>query len=102
MLSLTSSVDDTAWPERIRADVLTTDNSANEVIAVTGRFERGWEIAAVTPCDSNNAPATCPGPDYPPNYLGRINPWTGVITRLQVSGPAFEPQGMLLVPGARS
>lgn len=102
VLSLTSSVDDTAWPSGSEQTLLTTDDSANQVIAVTGRFERGWEIAAVTPCDSNNAPATCPGPDSPANYLGRINPWTGIITRLQVSGPSFEPQGMLLVPGARS
>jgi hypothetical protein len=97
-LSLTASVDDSGWPSD-RSDVLyTTDNSNNDVIEVTGPFERGSEIAAVTPCDSNNAPSTCPGPDYPANYLGSINPDTGVITPLSVSGPSFEPQGLLLLP----
>jgi hypothetical protein len=98
-LSLTASVDDSGWPSD-RSDVLyTTDNSNNDVIEVTGPFERGSEIAAVTPCDSNDAPSTCPGPGYPANYLGQINADTGVITPLSVSGPSFEPQGLLLLPG---
>jgi hypothetical protein len=55
-------------------------------------------FAAVTPCDEDIAPATCPGPGFPPNYLGEINPWTGDITPVDVSGPEFEPQGMLFLP----
>lgn len=102
VLSLTNSVDDSAWPTGPDGEVLTTDNSNNEVIAITGPFERGSEIAAVTPCDSNGAPAVCPGPGYPPNFFGRINPDTGVITRIPVSGPEFQPQGMLFLPDARS
>jgi hypothetical protein len=102
VLSLTNSVDDSAWPTGPGGELYTTDNSSGDVIAVTGPFERGSEIAAVTPCDSNNAPATCPGPGFPPNYLGRINPDTGVITRIAVSGPEFQPQGMLFLPDARS
>ncbi len=98
VLSLTSSVDDTAWPSGDNGELLTTDNSDNEVIAVTGPFERGSEIAAVTPCDSNSAPAVCPGPDYPPNYLGRINPWTGVISALPVSGPDVPATGDAVPP----
>jgi len=100
VLKLNRSVDDTAWPSG-SGEVLTTDNGANQVIAVTGPFERGWEIAAVTPCDSNNAPSTCPAPEYPPNFLGRINPWTGMITPLAVSGVSFHPQGMLFIPMTR-
>ena len=47
---------------------------------------------------SNSAPATCPGPGYPDNSLGKLNPWTGVIRPLQVSGAPVEPQGMLFLP----
>ena len=99
VLSLSASVDDTGWPAN-RNDVLyTTDNSANEIIAVSGPFQRGSEIAAVTPCGSNNAPSTCPGPGFPANYLGSIDPSTGTITPLAVSGPSFQPQGLLFLPG---
>jgi hypothetical protein len=99
VLSLTASVDDSAWPSDGDDVLYTTDNSANRIIEVTGPFQRGSEIAAVTPCDSNSAPSTCPGPGYPANYLGSIDPRTGAITQLPVSGPSFEPQGMLLLPG---
>ena len=97
-LSLTAAVDDSGWPAH-RDDVLyTTDNSANQIIKVTGPFQRGSEIAAVTPCGSNNAPSTCPAPGYPANYLGSIDPNTGAITPLSVSGASFKPQGMLFLP----
>ena len=100
VLSLPASVDDSAWPAD-RSDVAyTTDNSADQVIEVTGPFEPGSEIAAITPCDSNSAPSTCPGPGYPANYLGSINPETGAITPLMTSGPTFAPQGLLILPGA--
>ncbi len=98
VLSLTASVDDTAWPANDDDVLYTTDNSANQIIEVTGPFERGAEIAAVTPCDSNLAPSTCPGPGYPANYLGSIDPSTGVIKPITVAGPSFEPQGMLMLP----
>ena len=38
-----------------------------------------------------------PGPGFPANYLGELNPDTGTIAQLQVDGPAFEPQGMLFL-----
>jgi hypothetical protein len=98
-LSLTASVDDSGWPSDRSDTLYTTDNSNNDIIEVTGPFQRGSEVAAVTPCDSNNAPSTCPGPGYPANYLGAVNPYTGVITPLSVSGPSFAPQGLLLLPG---
>jgi hypothetical protein len=100
VLSLSASVDDTAWPSG-PGELLTSDNSNNVVMAVTGPFERGSEIAAVTPCDSNNAPAVCPGPDYPANYIGQVNADTGAITPIAVDGPAFAPQGMLFLTDAR-
>jgi hypothetical protein len=52
----------------------------------------------VTPCGQNNAPSTCPGPGFPSNYLGELNPDSGTITPVQVAGTAFEPQGLLFLP----
>ena len=67
---------------------------------ITGPFRPGSVLVAVTPCDQNDAPATCPGPGFPPNYLGQLNPWTGQITAVNVSGPTFGPQGMVFIgPG---
>lgn len=75
-----------------------TDHDANTIYAVTGPFRPGEVFVATTPCDENSAPATCPAPDYPPNYLGELNPWTGVITPVTLSGPAPAAQGMLFMP----
>ena len=98
VLSLTSSVDDTAWPVGPMGTIYTTDNSDNSVYAITGPFRRGEEFVADTPCDESSAPATCPGPGYPANFLGEVNPWTGVISPVKLSGPAPEAQGMLYLP----
>jgi hypothetical protein len=98
VLHLGASVDDTAWPSGPDGVLYTTDNSADQIIAVTGPFVRGSEIAAVTPCNDNNAPPTCPAPGFPANFLGSIDPGTGVITPLTVSGATFAPQGMLFLP----
>ena len=54
-------------------------------------------FVAVTPCDGSNAPATCPGPGFPANYLGQLNMDTGQITPVQVHGARLEPQGMIFV-----
>jgi hypothetical protein len=32
-----------------------------------------------------------------PNYLGALNPWTGHISRVPVTGPSLEPQGMIFI-----
>ena len=67
---------------------------------VTGRFWPASVLVAVTPCDADNAPATCPGPGFPPNYLGQLNPWTGHISRVPLAGAVLQPQGMVFVgPG---
>jgi hypothetical protein len=43
---------------------------------------------------------TCPAPGYPPSYLGTLNPWTGRLTAVPLTGPSFRPQGMVFVsPG---
>jgi hypothetical protein len=98
VLKLTASVDDTAWPSDSTGEILTTDNSDNTIYEVTGPFRRGEVFAAETPCDENSAPATCPGPGYPPNFLAELDPYTGVLTPVTISGPAPEAQGMLFLP----
>jgi hypothetical protein len=98
VLKLTASVDDTAWPSAPWGALYATDNDNGTVNKITGPFQVGSVLAAVTPCDENSAPATCPAPGYPPNYLGQINPWTGAISAAAVSGPTLAPQGMLFLP----
>jgi hypothetical protein len=97
VLNLSASVDDTAWPSTSDGAIYTTDNDNDTVNRITGPFRPGEVFAAVTPCDQNDAPATCPGPGFPPNYLGQINPWTGQIAHVPVAGRSFEPQGMLFL-----
>jgi hypothetical protein len=96
VLSLTNSVDDTAWatgPGRLFGSSTSTD-TVNEI---TGPFRPGQIYAAVTPCDANDAPETCPAPGFPPNYLGTLNPWTGVLSAVPLAGAPYEPQGMIFV-----
>jgi hypothetical protein len=98
VLELSGSVDDTAWASGPSGALYATDNSANTVDKITGPFQRGEVLVAATPCDADNAPATCPAPGFPDNYLGRLDPATGVITRVALAGPAVAAQGMLFLP----
>lgn len=101
VLRLSQSVDDTAWATSHDGRLYATDNSAGTVDVVTGPFTPGSVFAAVTPCDANGAPATCPGPGYPANYLGSLNPWSGHISRVPVHGAVLNPQGMLFESAMR-
>jgi hypothetical protein len=95
VLSLSQSVDDTAWA--VGPGVLYGTDSANDAVDVLGGTFGANPIVAVTPCGANTAPSTCPSPpDFPPNYLGSLNPWTGAITPVPVSGAPFVPQGGLV------
>jgi hypothetical protein len=98
VLNLSSSVDDTAWPSDRHGAIYTTDNGNNTIYKITGSFTRGSVLVADTPCDENGAPSTCPGPGFPANFLGKLNPFTGAITRVNVVGPAVQAQGMLFLP----
>ncbi|HEY5354992.1 MAG TPA: hypothetical protein VIK57_21315 [Streptosporangiaceae bacterium] len=95
VLRLSQSVDDTAWATSHDGRLYATDNGAGTVDVITGPFRPGSVFTAVTPCDANGAPATCPGPGYPANYLGALNPWTGHISRVALGGAVLNPQGML-------
>jgi hypothetical protein len=98
VLKLSGSVDDAAWVSDPSGAIYTTDNVADAIHKITGPFVKGSEFVAVTPCNANNAPATCPGPGFPQNYLGQLNPQTGAITPIAVHGVASAPKGMLFLP----
>lgn len=97
VLRLSQSVDDTAWARSPHGQLVGANTAGSTIDVVTGPFPAESIFVAVTPCDADNAPATCPAPGFPPNYLGQLNPWTGIITKLNVHGPAFGPQGMVFI-----
>ncbi len=97
VLNLSQSVDDTAWAPGPSGKLYVSNTGGDTVDVITGPFRPGSIFVAVTPCDASDAPATCPGPGFPPNYLGQLNPWTGKITPVPVSGPVSGPQGMVFV-----
>ncbi|HEY0717271.1 MAG TPA: hypothetical protein VGD68_06610 [Streptosporangiaceae bacterium] len=98
VLNLSRPVDDTAWPASRPGAIFATSTATGTVVMVTGPFRPGTEFAAVTPCDASSAPATCPAPPaYPVNYLGTVNPWSGHVSAVTVTGAALQPQGMLFV-----
>jgi len=100
VLSLPRSVDDSAWATTPFGALYTTDATADTVDTVSGWFRVGAMYSAVTPCDQNDAPATCPGPGFPPNYLASDNMTTGELTQVPLAGPVLNPKGMIFVPFA--
>ena len=97
VLSLTQSVDDTAWPSNSTGTLYSTDSTYDSVDTITGPFQTDKPVAAATPCGQDAAPAVCPAPPkWKPNYLASLNPYTGVITPLHVEGALYVPQGGLL------
>ena len=100
VLNLSQSVDDTAW---VTGDgqLFAADHDGDTIDRVNGDFEAGSIFVAVTPCDAGNAPPTCPAPGFPPNYLGMLGPWTGHVSRVTLSGPRLEPQGLLFLSAGR-
>ena len=97
VLAITRSVDDTSWATSHFGALYITDASADTVDQVTGWFPIGTAYSSVTPCDQNNAPATCPGPGFPPNYLATVNLTTGALTKVALSGAALQPKGQIFI-----
>ena len=97
VLHLSSSVDDTAWATDRSGALYMIDPGTDTVDKVSGDFTAGTAYAAVTPCDANGAPAACPGPGFPANYLATENLTTGALTRVPLTGPAVRPQGMVFI-----
>ena len=97
VLSLSQSVDDTAWPTQSRGRLYSTDSTNDVIDTVSGPFVPYAPVAVATPCGANSAPPTCPAPPaFPANFLSKINPRTGAVTALKVVGAAYTPQGGLL------
>jgi len=94
VLNLSQSVDDLVWATSANGTILTTDSSADAIVAVSGRFNPGTAYTAVTPCNANSAPATCTAA----NYFGTINAKSGAVTAKAVAGVAFQPKGMVYLP----
>jgi hypothetical protein len=97
VLGLSQSIDDTAWSTSWHGAFYASSPSDDSVDVIKGSFWPGTAFVAVTPCDANNAPATCPGPGFPANYLGQLNMFNGQITAVPVRGAALHPQGLIFV-----
>jgi len=97
VLKISNSVDDTAWATSASGSLYTTDSSSDTVSVITGPFTPGTAYTAVTPCNANSAPSTCPGPGYPANYLGTINLKTGAVGKVALAGLVM-PKGLIFVP----
>jgi hypothetical protein len=98
VLALSQSVDDTAFVTKHKGELVTTDSTADTVDVVKGPFQVGQAFTAVTPCNANNAPSTCPAPGFSANYLGTINLTTGTVLPISVGGVTLTPKGMLYLP----
>jgi hypothetical protein len=97
VLKLSQSVDDVAWATSATGTLYTTDSSSNTVDAITGTFTPGTVFTAVTPCNANSAPSTCPAPGYAANSLGTIDLTTGKVGTVITNG-LVTPKGMIFVP----
>lgn len=98
VLSLTQSVDDTAWPSG-PGRLYATDSTNDSIDTITGPFAADQPVVAATPCDANSAAAltVCPAPPaFPANYLATLDPSTGEVSPITLLGAAFVPQGGLL------
>ena len=96
-LHLPASVDDSAWATSRHGALYVTDGTDDTVDVVSGKFTVGTMYSSVTPCDSSSAPATCPAPGFPPNYLASTNMGTGALTPVPLTGPVLRTEGMIFI-----
>jgi hypothetical protein len=92
VLSLSQSVDDTAWALSRLGRLYSTDSATDSVDVVSGRFSTTQPYVVATPCNANSAPSVC----LAPNYLATVNPWSGVVSPVTVTGVAYSPKGGLI------
>jgi hypothetical protein len=97
VLKISNSVDDIAWATSATGTLYTSDAASNTIDAITGTFTPGTAYTAVTPCNANSAPSTCPAPGYPANSLGTIDLTTGKVGTVATDGLVM-PKGMIFVP----
>ena len=96
-LHLPASVDDSAWVTSRHGALYVTDGTDDTVDVVSGKFTVGTMYSSVTPCGSNSAPATCPAPGFPANYLASTSMRTGALTPVPLTGPVLRTGGMIFV-----
>ena len=96
-LHLPASVDDSAWATSRHGALYVTDGTDDTVDVVSGKFTVGTMYSSVTPCGSNSAPATCPAPGFPANYLASTSMKTGALTPVPLTGPVLRTGGMICV-----
>jgi len=97
VLKISNPVDDADWATSASGTLYTTDSGADTVDAITGSFTPGTAYTAVTPCNANSAPSTCPAPGYPANSLGTINLKTGAVGTVALNG-VVAPKGLIFIP----
>ena len=97
VLKISNSVDDIAWATSATGTLYTSDATSNTIDAITGTFTPGTAYTAVTPCNANSAPSTCPAPGYPANSLGTIDLTTGKVGTVATAGLVM-PKGLIFVP----
>jgi hypothetical protein len=97
VLKISNSVDDIAWATSATGTLYTSDATSNTIDAITGTFTPGTAYTAVTPCNANSAPSTCPAPGYPANSLGTIDLTSGKVAAVAIAGLVM-PKGMIFVP----
>jgi hypothetical protein len=98
VLSLSQSIDDTAWVSASTGSLYSADANSDTLDVITGALHAGTSYSAVTPCDANGAPSVCPAPGFPANYLASLNTTTGVLTKVALNGK-IEPHSLIYVAG---
>jgi hypothetical protein len=97
VLNLPQAVDDTVWATSWDGRLYVTDSKGDTLNVVTGPFRPGTAFSSVTPCNANSAPATCPAPKFPANYLGTLNLNTGQLTPVNLHGHTLHTQSLAFV-----
>jgi hypothetical protein len=82
-----TAADDTVWATSGRGTLYATDGSSR-VFAIRGGFDPGTAFSAVTPSSADTSSSM-------PNWLGKLDLDTGVITR--VPAVTIQPKGLLFV-----
>jgi hypothetical protein len=97
VLSLSQSVDDTAWATSRSGRLYATDSAVNAVDVISGHLSTSIPYTVATPCNANSAPTPCTAA----NYFASINPSTGAVTPVTLGGTTLSPKGALIfVSGA--
>lgn len=97
-LNLKTSIDDTTFATQAQGVLIVTDSTADTVEVVTGPFKPGEAFSAATPCNDNAAPATCPAPGFPANYLATLNLTDGSLTPLANTGATAWAHAVAFMP----